>query len=580
MNINRSATISLCMIVRNEEKHLDRCLNSVAGLVDEIIIIDTGSTDSTKVIAAKHKAKIYDFPWINDFAAARNFGLEKASGLWILVLDADEYLETSTASELQKIVNCPDTADVYLLPLKNIMAPIPGEWQTSLVLRLFKNQPDLIFRGKIHEHVIVPAAKRAELAEKGPVIIHSGYTDELRAEKNARNLQMLQDVITSEPTNPYYHFYISTEYINSGNLEKAEKHILFALQSIPEEVLLFRTAVVKNTVICLMMLHKFKKAKEILENEIEKFQQFPDYYYYLGNIYRETGDFTKAICAFNHALAIKDPTLIGCSIPGSNGYRSQFYRGLCFENIRRYFDAVESFRASLSENPDFDLPFSNFVRCLLFLSRGTQCLNYIEQYFKIENTELQLLLAQLLLVGDCAAEAKVYCDKITDTNLRYRKIFLLGEISLSQGNIQEADNYFSGIPSHHPLFPNVFLLRSLCKWHQTKPSVADIKTVLESSKQEPPLALAKILFLKMLQIKMFDPAESLGSLILKAYPGSKPQLSFLLRKFGALTQAKKLQDSPPVRDPAWYIASAKVFEQLSLNFLKKIPVMPERPMTI
>src|SRR5690606_22915077 len=96
--------ISLCMIVRNEERVLDRCLSSVNNLVDEIILVDTGSTDNTQEIAKKYTKNIYHFEWINDFSAARNFAADKATGEWILVLDADEYVDEDNFREFIKLL--------------------------------------------------------------------------------------------------------------------------------------------------------------------------------------------------------------------------------------------------------------------------------------------------------------------------------------------------------------------------------------------------------------------------------------------------------------------------------------------
>ena len=95
-----AATISLCMIVRNEEKVLARCLESVRGCVDEIIIVDTGSSDGTKEIAARFTDKIYDFEWIDDFSAARNYSFEQATGDYLLWLDADDVLLPADAEAL------------------------------------------------------------------------------------------------------------------------------------------------------------------------------------------------------------------------------------------------------------------------------------------------------------------------------------------------------------------------------------------------------------------------------------------------------------------------------------------------
>ena len=91
-NMTVDGRISLVMIVKNEEANLGRCLESVKGIVDEIVVVDTGSTDATKIIADSFNAVVYDFTWSNDFSAARNFGLEKATGAIRLILDADEYM--------------------------------------------------------------------------------------------------------------------------------------------------------------------------------------------------------------------------------------------------------------------------------------------------------------------------------------------------------------------------------------------------------------------------------------------------------------------------------------------------------
>ena len=96
-------SISLCMIVKNEERVLERCLQSLQGLMDEIIIVDTGSTDRTKEIAKKYTDKIYDFTWIDDFSAARNFSFSKATKEYIYVADADEVLDQENYEKFKQL---------------------------------------------------------------------------------------------------------------------------------------------------------------------------------------------------------------------------------------------------------------------------------------------------------------------------------------------------------------------------------------------------------------------------------------------------------------------------------------------
>src|SRR3989338_7693689 len=105
MFTHKMPTISLCMITKNEEKYLEQCLDSVKDIVDEIIIVDTGSKDKTKEIAKKFSAKIFDFEWVDNFSAARNESLKHAAKDWILVLDADEVVEKKDLERIKELIN-------------------------------------------------------------------------------------------------------------------------------------------------------------------------------------------------------------------------------------------------------------------------------------------------------------------------------------------------------------------------------------------------------------------------------------------------------------------------------------------
>jgi len=171
------ASLSLCMIVKNEEQYLAHCLHSVASVVDEIIIVDTGSTDRTKAIALAFGAQCYDFPWTDDFAEARNVSLAKAKGDWIFVLDADEMvspLDIPTLKNILKKKNAPRIA--YRLITRNYIEQFgvegwsPNEdryeresagngWLPSTKVRLFPNDPSIRFENPVHE-LVEPSIQR------------------------------------------------------------------------------------------------------------------------------------------------------------------------------------------------------------------------------------------------------------------------------------------------------------------------------------------------------------------------------------------------------------------------------------
>lgn len=193
-------TLSLCMIVKNEEKHLERCLTSVKDVVDEIVIVDTGSTDSTLKIAEFFNASIFSFKWVNDFSVARNYALSKCQSDWILYLDADEELNFNSVKELNAILNGKLVAVNCIV--KSLTAN-DSKFGVMKYPRLFPNDKRIKFEGKVHEQIQTSLDNnKIPLIESSIEIIHYGYIlDEESANKKLeRNLNLLK---SNKKNNPY-----------------------------------------------------------------------------------------------------------------------------------------------------------------------------------------------------------------------------------------------------------------------------------------------------------------------------------------------------------------------------------------
>ena len=214
--------LTLSMIVKNEERALPDCLASVRDVADEIVVVDTGSTDRTKEIAREAGARVFDFPWIDDFAAARNRALEESNGAWILYLDADERLEPSSIDEVKRIAQSDD-----LLAASCIVRSEDTHRKRPNVMRyhrLFRNHPELRFTGRVHEQ-IEPAMRRLgyRSIESGVTVRHLGYdVDEegLRA-KAKRNLPLALAEYDANP-NGYNAFQIGQTYGVLNERDNAE----------------------------------------------------------------------------------------------------------------------------------------------------------------------------------------------------------------------------------------------------------------------------------------------------------------------------------------------------------------------
>lgn len=159
-------TVSLCMIVKNEEKVLARCLDSIADLVDEIIIVDTGSTDGTKRIAAGYTDRVYDFTWIGDFAAARNFAFSKAGMEYIYSADADEVLDQKNREAFRRLKSTllPEIDIVQMYYTNQLSHGTIYNFDRELRPKLFKRLRTFRWQGAIHEQVgLMPVIYDSEI---------------------------------------------------------------------------------------------------------------------------------------------------------------------------------------------------------------------------------------------------------------------------------------------------------------------------------------------------------------------------------------------------------------------------------
>jgi tetratricopeptide (TPR) repeat protein len=215
---------SLTMIVRDEEHNLPACLASVSGLFGEIIIVDTGSIDATKEIASRFGAKVVDFPWCDDFAAARNEALRHATGTWVFWLDADDRLDADNHERLRKLLTDLQEENVAYV-MKCVCLSAPGVASTTVVdhVRLFRNRPDVRWKYRVHEQVLLAIRRtQAEVRWSDVVVHHTGYSDPaLRQRKLERDLRLLHLENDDHPDDPFVLFNLGSVYAELGRNEEA-----------------------------------------------------------------------------------------------------------------------------------------------------------------------------------------------------------------------------------------------------------------------------------------------------------------------------------------------------------------------
>jgi glycosyltransferase involved in cell wall biosynthesis len=234
--VPRRQRVSLTMIVRNEQAHLSACLASVVGLVDEIVVVDTGSTDRTKEIATRFGAKVYDFPWRDDFAAARNEALARATGDWVLWLDADDRIDEDNQRKLEALFNSlGDELGVYMMDCVCVSDPTTGSASVVDHARLFRRHPQVRWEYRVHEQIL-PAVQRAggKVHSTDIAIRHEGYEDAAtRRHKNERNLRLLEMDRGARPDDPVVLFNLGWVYQKLGRPAEAVPVLRRALAKMP-----------------------------------------------------------------------------------------------------------------------------------------------------------------------------------------------------------------------------------------------------------------------------------------------------------------------------------------------------------
>lgn len=363
------ATLSLCMIVRNEKSNIIRCLSSVQKLADELIVVDTGSVDQTPWLARQAGAKVFFHPWQDDFSAARNFSLEQATSDWILFLDADEELAPCSKQHLDELL-ATGNVDGYFLKITNYIGK--DGWVEScpdLVFRLFRNSKDYRFYGAIHEQIAdVILAKNPPAAFQiapGLEIIHYGYLDEQINSKNkkSRNLQLLHKELEAQPHNQLLRYHYGVELFRAEKYHEAVPELITAANNLDPSIIYY-PKLLRYIVMSRQSAGLFTQALTTINTALGVFPDYADLYYYAGLIYLQLKQYANARDSFRQAVSLPEQPLQYASFAGVRGFRSLYHLGQIAETFLDYEEAIKYYLAGLRDNSGFVPALEGLARLL------------------------------------------------------------------------------------------------------------------------------------------------------------------------------------------------------------------------
>ncbi len=353
-------TLSLCMIVKDEENNIESCLKKATSIADEIVIVDTGSKDRTKEICKRYNARIYDFPWCGNFAAARNYGINKATGKWILWMDADEILEINDLQGWKKAL-ASNQQLFWAISIINYIGDLPTDPSKAYIhaqWRVFRNGIKIRFINDIHEQLDLSELNvDTTNIKKLPAIIHHyGYMNEevILKKKHERNLTMLLEASKKERYNPWVDYHLASEYYRIKEylqaffqLNKAIIHFLDD-QQIPPSI------VYKLKYDTLLAMGSYDGALTGIDKAIQMYPDYVDLYYYKGLLLFIKKQFEEAKKIFSFCLELGEEHVQHLVMRGVGSFHALYMIGKCELELGRKELAIDIFEKALRKYPFYE----------------------------------------------------------------------------------------------------------------------------------------------------------------------------------------------------------------------------------
>lgn len=342
-------TISLVMITKNEEAKLKRCLNYIKNFVDEIIIVDTGSTDNTKNIAKSFNAKVYDYTWDNNFSNARNFAISKSTSDWNLILDSDEFITKINYDNLHNFINSNNNI-IGKIKIINIFEQ-DGEIRNSSQFISRLAPKNIYFTGRIHEQLNLDLPRENIEIE----VEHDGY---LNTNKFERNINLILTELKENPNDSYLLYQAAKTFYNNKKYIDAEMYFdLFYTNCNQYDSTFFKDWLVLY-LYTIIKTKNFDKGIKLIDKNLDLLNNLCDFYFACGVFFTElvAFDTEKYINYFNFielsylsALELKDTSKIEF-VAGTGSFLASFNLGIFYELIGNLNKALHYYNLSCKYN--------------------------------------------------------------------------------------------------------------------------------------------------------------------------------------------------------------------------------------
>lgn len=458
--------ISLCMIVKNEEENIGRCLESIKDLVDEMIVVDTGSTDKTVDIAKSYGAKVYYFEWCNDFSVARNESLKYASKDWILIMDGDDELCREDKEKFKNLLKN-DLAEntICFFETLNYFGDSINTSDITINLnpRMFKNNYGFHYEGEVHNQ-LVNNEKHVEGKTYDIRIYHYGYLNKNieSKDKRKRNITLLREQIKDGEDVKFAYFNLGNEYFALDDKKTALENYYKSYSDFDPGTG-YASRLIERIVISHYYLKNYDKSLEFVEIGTRYYPEFTDLYYLKGLILEEVNSPLLAIKAFEKCIEIGEPPSVLKSIYGVGGFRPKYELSKIYMNLKDYDTAYMYSVDTIKEKPDFLVPLYNICHILKEKKLNINEIKKLMEMFFTDFPREYPIIADLFYMEGYYKTALEYIEKSEDGGSFSENLKLFKVKSLIYAcEIDECIKYIDNIDEKNLYYFQIMMYKSLC----------------------------------------------------------------------------------------------------------------------
>ncbi len=420
--------ISLCMIVKNEENNLQRCLDSVKDIVDEIIIVDTGSTDKTISIAESFGAQVYNFLWKNNFSEARNESLKYATKDWILIMDADDEFCSEDKEVFKQLVNSDlDENLLCFFETLNYCGSYANSNNISINLnpRLFKNNYCYKYEGEVHNQLINYENKTKDVCI--PIrIYHYGYLDSNIKGKNkrTRNISLLEEQLKKEPDNKYAYFNLGNEYFALNDMSKALDYYYKSYENFNPNVG-YGFILIIRMMLSNYFIGSYNKALEFADLGIQYYPKFTDLYFFKGSIYKSMERPTLAIKAWEKCIELGEPPSELKLLYGTGSFKAMYELANIYMEMKDYHTSYRYFNDTIKLKPDLIISVYKIAHILKEENVHIDEFKKILELFFNDTVKAYSIIADICYSEGYYETGLEYINKCEESNIISEDILLL-----------------------------------------------------------------------------------------------------------------------------------------------------------